>query len=74
MPRRHSRQRDRVAYGDIRDSDVPLVLLQHFRNLENCDPALLNALAAKQQVVSVDSVDVGVAWRDVCTLFHHFVT
>jgi hypothetical protein len=35
------------AYRDLGDGDVPLVLLQHFRgNLDNWDPALVDALAA----------------------------
>src|SRR5882672_8617572 len=35
------------AYRDVGDGDVPLVLLQHFRgNLDNWDPALIDALAS----------------------------
>ena len=35
------------AYRDLGAGDVPLVLLQHFRgNLDNWDPALVDALAA----------------------------
>ena len=38
---------------------VPLVLLQHFRgNLDNWDPALVDALAADRRVVSFDNVGV----------------
>ena len=41
------------AYRNIRDSAVPLVLLQHFRgNLDNWDPALIDALAADRRVVA----------------------
>jgi pimeloyl-ACP methyl ester carboxylesterase len=39
---------------------VPLVLLQHFRgNLDNWDPALIDALAAERRVVTFDNVGVG---------------
>jgi pimeloyl-ACP methyl ester carboxylesterase len=48
------------AYRDLGDSDVPLVLLQHFRgNLDNWDPALVDALAAERRVVAFDNVGVG---------------
>jgi len=48
------------AYRDLGESDVPLVLLQHFRgNLDNWDPALVDALAAKRRVVTFDNVGVG---------------
>jgi pimeloyl-ACP methyl ester carboxylesterase len=37
-----------------------LVLLQHFRgNLDNWDPALIDALAASRRVVTFDSAGVG---------------
>ena len=39
---------------------VPLVLLQHFRgNLDNWDPALIDALAADRRVVTFDYAGVG---------------
>src|SRR4249919_23889 len=39
---------------------VPLVLLQHFRgNLDNWDPALIDALALARRVVAFDSAGVG---------------
>jgi pimeloyl-ACP methyl ester carboxylesterase len=39
---------------------VPLLLLQHFRgNLDNWDPALVDALAADRRVVAFDNVGVG---------------
>jgi len=39
---------------------VPLVLLQHFRgNLDNWDPALIDALATASRVVTFDNVGVG---------------
>jgi pimeloyl-ACP methyl ester carboxylesterase len=48
------------AYRDTGDSAVPLVLLQHFRgNLDNWDPALIDALAADRRVVTFDNVGVG---------------
>ncbi|HEY8237187.1 MAG TPA: alpha/beta hydrolase [Gaiellaceae bacterium] len=48
------------AYRELGDSDVPLVLLQHFRgNLDNWDPALVDALAADRRVVTFDNVGVG---------------
>jgi pimeloyl-ACP methyl ester carboxylesterase len=47
------------AYRDLGDSDVPLVLLQHFRgNLDNWDPALIDALAAERRVITFDNVGV----------------
>src|SRR5262245_54566254 len=43
-----------------RSSDAPLVLLQHFRgNLDNWDPALIDALAAEREVILVDYPGVG---------------
>jgi pimeloyl-ACP methyl ester carboxylesterase len=48
------------AYRDLGAGDVPLVLLQHFRgNLDNWDPALVDALAAERRVVSFDNRGVG---------------
>jgi pimeloyl-ACP methyl ester carboxylesterase len=48
------------AYRDLGDGEVPLVLLQHFRgNLDNWDPALVDALAADRRVVTFDNVGVG---------------
>src|ERR1700722_14426614 len=39
---------------------VPLVLLQHFRgNLDNWDPALIDALALSRRVVTFDNAGVG---------------
>ncbi len=47
------------AYRDLGEGDVPLVLLQHFRgNLDNWDPALVDALAADRRVVTFDNVGV----------------
>ena len=41
-------------------SDLPLVMLQHFRgNLDNWDPALTDALAAEREVILVDYAGVG---------------
>jgi pimeloyl-ACP methyl ester carboxylesterase len=48
------------AYRDLGESDVPLVLLQHFRgNLDNWDPSLVDELAAARRVVAFDNVGVG---------------
>ena len=39
---------------------VPLVLLQHFRgNLDNWDPALIDALATASRVITFDNAGVG---------------
>jgi pimeloyl-ACP methyl ester carboxylesterase len=47
------------AYRDLGESEVPLVLLQHFRgNLDNWDPALIDALAADRRVITFDNVGV----------------
>jgi pimeloyl-ACP methyl ester carboxylesterase len=47
------------GYRDLGESDVPLVLLQHFRgNLDNWDPALVDALVAERRVVAFDNVGV----------------
>src|SRR5215468_3216211 len=47
------------AYRDLGGSEVPLVLLQHFRgNLDNWDPALVDALSAGRRVVAFDNVGV----------------
>jgi pimeloyl-ACP methyl ester carboxylesterase len=48
------------AYREIGEGDVPLVLLQHFRgNLDNWDPALVDALAADRRVITFDNTGVG---------------
>jgi len=48
------------AYRDAGDGGVPLVLLQHFRgNLDNWDPALIDALASVRRVVTFDNAGVG---------------
>jgi pimeloyl-ACP methyl ester carboxylesterase len=48
------------AYRDTGDGRVPLVLLQHFRgNLDNWDPALVDALASARRVLTFDNVGVG---------------
>ena len=40
--------------------EIPLVLLQHFRgNLDNWDPALIDALASSRRVVTFDNAGVG---------------
>src|ERR1700722_17054909 len=46
--------------GGGRQGEVPLVLLQHFRgNLDNWDPALIDALAATRRVITFDNAGVG---------------
>ena len=46
--------------GEIGEGALPLVLLQHFRgNLDNWDPALVDALARSRRVVTVDGKGVG---------------
>jgi pimeloyl-ACP methyl ester carboxylesterase len=48
------------AYRDTGQGTVPLVLLQHFRgNLDNWDPALIDALASTRRVVTFDNAGVG---------------
>jgi pimeloyl-ACP methyl ester carboxylesterase len=48
------------AYRDLGTGTPPLVLLQHFRgNLDNWDPALIDALAFARRVVTFDNVGVG---------------
>jgi pimeloyl-ACP methyl ester carboxylesterase len=48
------------AYRDAGEGTVPLVLLQHFRgNLDNWDPALIDALASARRVVTFDNAGVG---------------
>jgi pimeloyl-ACP methyl ester carboxylesterase len=48
------------AYRDAGEAPVPLVLLQHFRgNLDNWDPALIDALASTLRVVAFDNAGVG---------------
>jgi pimeloyl-ACP methyl ester carboxylesterase len=48
------------AYRDSGGDGVPLVLLQHFRgNLDNWDPALIDALAPARRVVTFDNSGVG---------------
>jgi pimeloyl-ACP methyl ester carboxylesterase len=48
------------AYRQLGDGAPPLVLLQHFRgNLDNWDPALIDALASNRRVVTFDNTGVG---------------
>jgi len=47
------------AYRDVGEGDVPLVALQYFRgNLDNWDPALIDALAADRRVVPFNNLGV----------------
>jgi pimeloyl-ACP methyl ester carboxylesterase len=48
------------AYRAVGEGTPPLVLLQHFRgNLDNWDPALIDALASGRRVVTFDNAGVG---------------
>ncbi|MFD7834489.1 alpha/beta fold hydrolase [Streptomyces sp. NPDC059761] len=48
------------AYREVGEGDVPLVLLMHFRgNLDNWDPALVDALAQNRRVIAFDNTGVG---------------
>ena len=48
------------AYRDTGAGAVPLILFQHFRgNLDNWDPALIDALAADRRVITFDNAGVG---------------
>jgi pimeloyl-ACP methyl ester carboxylesterase len=48
------------AYRETGSGSVPLVLLIHFRgNLDNWDPALIDALASNRRVIAFDNVGVG---------------
>ena len=49
------------SYRDTggREESVPLVLLQHFRgNLDNWDPALIDALAQSRRVITFDNAGI----------------
>ena len=66
LPHQHVVAANGVDYrfrdtGSDMDSDrAPLVLLQHFRgNLDNWDPALVDALASARRVVTFDNTGVG---------------
>jgi pimeloyl-ACP methyl ester carboxylesterase len=46
--------------GSAASGEVPLVLFQHFRgNLDNWDPALIDALAPARRVITFDNAGVG---------------
>jgi pimeloyl-ACP methyl ester carboxylesterase len=48
------------AYRQVGEGTPALVLLQHFRgNLDNWDPALVDALAHNRRVVTFDNAGVG---------------
>ncbi len=57
----HIRAADGIdyAYREVGEGETVLVLLQHFRgNLDNWDPALIDALAAGRRVVTFDNAGV----------------
>jgi pimeloyl-ACP methyl ester carboxylesterase len=48
------------AYRELGEGTPPMVVLQHFRgNLDNWDPALIDALASARRVVTFDNAGVG---------------
>src|SRR6266487_4522639 len=48
------------TYRELGEGSVPLILLQHFRgNLDDWDPALIDALASDRPVVTFDNTGVG---------------
>ena len=48
------------AYRETGEGAAPLVVLQHFRgNLDNWDPALVDALASNRRVIAFDNAGVG---------------
>ena len=50
----------KYAYREVGTSPMPLLLLQHFRgNLDNWDPALIDALSAKRRVITFNNTGVG---------------
>src|SRR5580700_7620832 len=61
-PTQFARAADGVTYAYRRfggASDVPLLMLQHFRgNIDNWDPAFIDALAAEREVILVDYAGV----------------
>jgi len=47
-------------FGNAESSALPLLMLVHYRaNLDNWDPALVDALAQEREVVLVDNIGVG---------------
>ena len=65
LPDKRVSARNGVEYayrdtGLAADGGVPLIVLQHFRgNLDNWDPALIDALATERRVVAFDNAGVG---------------
>jgi pimeloyl-ACP methyl ester carboxylesterase len=58
------------AYREVGEGALPLLLLQHFRgNLDNWDPALVDALATDRRVVAFDNVGVGASTGATPTAF-----
>ena len=56
----HRTERIEYAYRETGEGALPLVMLMHFRgNLDNWDPALVDALAAARRVVTFDNAGVG---------------
>ena len=64
LPNKHVKAANGIdyAYRDAAGGEggAPLVLLQHFRgNLDNWDPALIDALASARRVITFDNTGVG---------------
>ena len=65
LPNKRVRAANGIDYayrdtGPAASGGVPLVLLQHFRgNLDNWDPALIDALASARRVITFDNAGVG---------------
>ena len=65
LPNKLARAANGIDYayrdtGPRTTGGVPLVLLQHFRgNLDNWDPALIDALASARRVITFDNTGVG---------------
>lgn len=61
-PTQFARAADDVTYAYRRfgkPSDVPLLMLQHFRgNIDNWDPAFADALAAEREIILIDYAGV----------------
>lgn len=78
----HSTGRNGVTYAYRRLGPAgrrPIVLLQHFRgNLDNWDPALIDALAAARDVITFDNVGVagstGITPTSITDMAHGAIT
>ena len=63
------------AYREVGERTPPLVLLQHFRgNLDNWDPALIDAMASARRVVTFDNAGVGGSTGTTPSTFRQMAT